>query len=184
MPLYKTTPEDIINKSIFVFRTNGYYRTTMNDLAQATGLTKGAFYHHFTNKEDVMKKSLEANSLWFENKIFSIAYDDTLSPKKRLVKMADVLFTAFTKHKGGCFFANTILETAHVEDTFLVEIDAFFTLFEKALANIYKKKYKGEALKDLTQQIIADIEGTIIMMQVKKDQNLLKKAFERAINKL
>jgi AcrR family transcriptional regulator len=78
MPLYKTTPEDIINKSIFVFRTNGYYRTTMNDLAQATGLTKGAFYHHFTNKEDVMKKSLEANSLWFENKIFSIAYDDTL----------------------------------------------------------------------------------------------------------
>jgi TetR/AcrR family transcriptional regulator, transcriptional repressor for nem operon len=184
MPLYKTTPEDIIKKSISVFRTNGYYRTTMNDLAQATGLTKGVFYHHFTNKEEVMKKSLQATSLWFEKKIFSIAYDDTLSPKKRLVKMADVLFSAFTQHTGGCFFANTILETAHVEDTFLIEIDDFFTLFENALSNIYKKKYKGEALKDLTQQIIADIEGTIIIMQVKKDQTLLNKAFERAIKKL
>ena len=59
MPLHKKSPEEIIKQSILVFRTNGYYRTTMNDLAKATGLTKGAFYHHFSNKEDVMKKSLQ-----------------------------------------------------------------------------------------------------------------------------
>jgi TetR/AcrR family transcriptional regulator, transcriptional repressor for nem operon len=184
MPLYKTTPEEIIKQSILVFRTNGYYRTTMNDLAKATGLTKGAFYHHFSNKEDVMKKSLQATSFWFEKKIFSIAYDETLSSKKRLVKMADVLFDAFTRSKGGCFFANTILETAHVEDTFLVEITQFFDLFEKALAHIYKEKYTKKELKDLTQQIIADIEGTIIIMQLKKEPELLKNAFNRAIKKL
>jgi TetR/AcrR family transcriptional regulator, transcriptional repressor for nem operon len=183
MPLYKTTPEEIIKQSILVFRTHGYYRTTMNDLAKATGLTKGVFYHHFSSKEDVMKKSLQTTSSWFQKKIFSIAFDETLSHKKRLVKMADVLFEAFTQSKGGCFFANTILETAHVEDTFLEEIDLFFNLFERALENIFKEKNTKKQLKELTNQIIADIEGTIILMQLKKEPDLLKKALNRTIQK-
>lgn len=182
MPLHKTSPEEIIKQSILVFRTNGYYRTTMNDLAKATGLTKGAFYHHFSSKEDVMKKSLQATSFWFERKIFRIAYNDKLSSKKRLVEMADVLFDAFTQSKGGCFFANTILETAHVEDTFLVEISHFFDLFEKALEHIFKEKYSKKELVNLTQQVIADIEGTIILMQLRKDPTLLKNALNRVIN--
>jgi TetR/AcrR family transcriptional regulator, transcriptional repressor for nem operon len=184
VPLNKTTPEEIIKLSILVFRTNGYYRTTMNDLAKATGLTKGAFYHHFTNKEEVMKKSLQATSLWFDKKIFSIAYDEALSSKKRLVKMADVLFNAFTQSKGGCFFANTILETAHVENTFFKEINQFFDLFEKALGNIFKERYTKKEVKEMAYQIIADIEGTIIIMQLKKDPELLKIALKRAVEKL
>ena len=184
MPLYKTTPEEIIKHSILVFRTNGYYKTTMNDLAKATGLTKGIFYHHFSNKEEVMKKSLQATSLWFQNKIFAIAYEEKLTAKKKIKKMVEVLFDAFTKTMGGCFFANTILETAHIEDTFLGEINDFFDLFEKALTNIYKEKYKGETLKDVVQQTIADVEGTIIIMQLRKNPLLLKKALNRAIEKL
>jgi TetR/AcrR family transcriptional regulator, transcriptional repressor for nem operon len=184
MPIVKTTPEEIIKNSIHVFRTNGYYRTSMSDLSKAAGLTKGAFYHHFANKEDVMKKSLQATSLWFQHKIFSIAYDESISGKKRLSKMSEVLYLAFTKNKGGCFFANTILETAHVEDTFFEEINEFFDLFEKALNNVFKDKYSKKQIKELTYQIIADIEGTIILMQLKKDPELLRLALKRASDKL
>jgi AcrR family transcriptional regulator len=184
MPIYKTTPEKIIKQSIQVFRTNGYYRTTMNDLAKATGLTKGIFYHHFENKEEVMKKSLQATSLWFEKKIFSLAYNESLPKKERLTQMAETLFNAFTDNTGGCFFANTILETAHVEDTFLEEINHFFELWENALTHIYKEKYRDKQLKELVEQTIADIEGTIIVMQLKKQPLLLKSALYRAVEKI
>lgn len=183
MPIQKTTPEDIIKKSIKVFRQNGYYRTTMNDLAKEIGLTKGVFYHHFSSKEEVMIKSLQATSSWFNKKIFSIAYQDELNPKERLIKMADALFQSFTGFKGGCFFANTILETAHVEDTFLQEIDLFFENFENALTNIYKEKYTQTHLKNTVQETIADIEGSILLMQLKKDTQLLQNALDRAIHR-
>ena len=179
MPTVKTSPEEIIHKSIQVFRRNGYYRTSMSDLAKATGLTKGAFYHHFTNKEEVMKMSLMATSKWFEKYIFSLAYDADVPHKKRLVLMGDRLLEAFSLHSGGCFFANTILETSHVEDTFLSELNGFFALFENALKHIFKSKYQGKVLENTIQQIIAEIEGSLILMQLKKDPKLLRNTLSR-----
>lgn len=184
MPLQKTTPEEIIKKSINVFRAKGYYRTTMNDLAAGAGLTKGIFYHHFSGKEDVMKRALEATRLWFDKKIFSIAYDESMTKRERINHMAATIFKAFTENPGGCYFANTILETVHVEDTFVAEIDSFFEAWKKALLFLYEDKYAGEELIEVTQQIIADVEGSIVMMQLKKDPDLLQKALNRGVNKL
>lgn len=181
MPKSKTNIEEIILKSTLVFRTKGYYRTSMADLAAATGLTKGAFYHHFTNKEEVMKKSLQATTRWFERKIFGIAYQEG-SPKERLSKMATLLFDAFTRSQGGCLFANTVLETAHVEDTFLEEIEQFFGLFEQALSHLFQGQHQDT--KALANQIIADIEGSIILMQLRKDPQALQEALQRTLARL
>lgn len=38
-----------------LFLTRGYERTTVNDVIGATGLSKGAFYHHFRAKEDLLE---------------------------------------------------------------------------------------------------------------------------------
>jgi AcrR family transcriptional regulator len=38
-----------------LFLTKGYERTTINDVIAATGLSKGAFYHHFRAKEDLLE---------------------------------------------------------------------------------------------------------------------------------
>ncbi len=179
MPIQKTTKGDIIKKSIQVFRKKGYYRTSMADLAEASELTKGAFYYHFTNKEDVMLKSLQATRQWFDKKIFSIAYKDELSGKQRLKNMSDVLFKAFTIEIGGCFFANTILETAHIEDTFKHDLKEFFNDWENALIHILKSKYMNKEAKEFASQIMADIEGSIILMQLFDDKKYLKKAIER-----
>lgn len=38
-----------------LFMQKGYERTTINDVIEATGLSKGAFYHHFRAKEDLLE---------------------------------------------------------------------------------------------------------------------------------
>jgi len=184
MPLQKTTPQEIIRKSIEVFREKGYYRASMADLAKANGLSKGVFYHHFANKEEVMKLALKASTAWFEKHIFSIAYAEDLPGKQRLQRMADTLYEILTENIRGCFYAKTILETSHVEDTFLKQINYFFVQFEDALQHIFKEKYTEEELNQVVQMSISDIEGSMIMMQLKKDPQLLKAALDRTINKL
>lgn len=37
-----------------LFRTKGYEATTINDVISAAGVSKGAFYHHFKAKEDLL----------------------------------------------------------------------------------------------------------------------------------
>jgi AcrR family transcriptional regulator len=45
---------ELIDVAQGLFLTRGYERTTINDVIQATGLSKGAFYHHFRAKEDLL----------------------------------------------------------------------------------------------------------------------------------
>ena len=184
MPLQKVSIEEILWSSVKVFRRQGYYRTSMMDLAEAVGLTKGAFYHHFPSKEEVMRQSLQVTRQWFEDRVFSIAYQDQLTDKERLWRMAEKTYKAFTDNPGGCFFANTILETVHVEDTFIIEIKHFFTLWENALAHILKDRYEADVLGDMVQQKIAEVEGAIVLMQLHQNTDYLKKALERGMKDL
>ena len=45
------TRQRIIEAAAKLFVRKGFYGTSIADLAQATGLTKGALYHHFENKD-------------------------------------------------------------------------------------------------------------------------------------
>lgn len=51
----KKTPElrkeEIFNAALFCFNQNGYYETSIDDIATKAGITKGGIYHHFTSKK-------------------------------------------------------------------------------------------------------------------------------------
>jgi AcrR family transcriptional regulator len=67
-----------------LFMQKGYERTTINDVIAATGLSKGAFYHHFRAKEDL----LEAITLRFGQQALShvatVQGDGSLNALQRL----------------------------------------------------------------------------------------------------
>lgn len=43
----------ILECSMEIFVKNGYHKTTMKEIMAATGLSKGAIYHYFSNKEQI-----------------------------------------------------------------------------------------------------------------------------------
>ena len=49
------------------FAAKGYYAATMDDVAKASGLSKGSLYWHFRGKQDVLLALFEA----FENDLFA-----------------------------------------------------------------------------------------------------------------
>lgn len=54
------TRQKIIEEAAGLFVRKGFYGTSVSDLAQATGMTKGALYHHFENKEAVFFAVIES----------------------------------------------------------------------------------------------------------------------------
>jgi len=179
MPTQKTTKLELLQKSIQMFREQGYYRTNMSDLAKYCGLTKGAFYHHFKNKEDVMRQSLELTTVFFRKHIFSVAQDDEIPDDQKLKVLLDRYFHQVSKDAGGCFMANTILETFQVETTFKSIVADFFQFWETALTNIFTTKYNQTVAKEKSIQVITDIEGAIILSLLHTQQAYLKNAIER-----
>jgi TetR/AcrR family transcriptional regulator, transcriptional repressor for nem operon len=55
------TRQYIIEKTASVFNEKGYAGTSLTDLADATGLTKGSIYGNFENKDEVALAAFEYN---------------------------------------------------------------------------------------------------------------------------
>lgn len=45
----------LVQRALELFERHGYPRTSVEDIVDAAGLTKGAFYHHFRSKEEVLE---------------------------------------------------------------------------------------------------------------------------------
>ena len=64
------TVERILDVSKRLFLERGYENTTIQDIvAELGGLTKGAIYHHFKSKEDIMDAL--GDKLFYDNNLFS-----------------------------------------------------------------------------------------------------------------
>ena len=55
--------DKLLEAALTVIRQKGYAATTVDDLCAAAGVTKGAFFHHFTSKEDL---GVAAANYWSE----------------------------------------------------------------------------------------------------------------------
>src|SRR4030043_799677 len=55
----------IIHESLRQFSTKGFMSTTINDILEAVGTSKGGFYNHFKSKEDLfLAARSEARQIW------------------------------------------------------------------------------------------------------------------------
>jgi TetR/AcrR family transcriptional regulator len=56
-----TSPADILLAAAFrVFAARGYRATRLEDVADAAGVTKGAIYHYFDSKEDLLRRAVQS----------------------------------------------------------------------------------------------------------------------------
>ena len=44
----------LVDAAVGLFGTKGFHEASVQEIVEAAGLTKGAFYHHFESKEDVL----------------------------------------------------------------------------------------------------------------------------------
>ena len=55
-----TTRQKLMQSATELIRRKGYIATTIDDICQHSGVTKGAFFHHFKTKEELGEACLTA----------------------------------------------------------------------------------------------------------------------------
>ena len=106
------TRQKIIEKALRLFCVKGYYNTSINDILQATALTKGGLYGHFASKEELWYAVYdEALSTW--RKVVFQGIQSNADPLERI----QILIENDLKKKlggnvfeGGCFFHSMLVE--------------------------------------------------------------------------
>lgn len=181
MPIVKTDKKEILKAALSIFRVKGYYATSMADLSEACGLQKGSFYHYFKNKEAIMLELLELTDEKLITRVFSIAYEESLSPVARLETLLLNLGKTLLIQNGGCLVGNTILETSSNVGQFNSILKSIFDNWTLALTHIYKSLYPTETAKRMAEQTIMEFEGAIMFTQLYKEDRFLKEVYLKTL---
>lgn len=51
----EATRQAVLDSALRLFEKKGFHATSVQEIAAAAGVSKGAFYHHFDSKEDVLR---------------------------------------------------------------------------------------------------------------------------------
>lgn len=188
MPIQKTSKKEIIQKAIEIFTENGYQGTSMQNLADACGISKANLYHHFKNKQDLMNIILEGIKQRFENEVFSLAYQEKENPKERLKKMLALWEQIFQHQKNGRLvgnlIGNMIFEAIEIVPEFEESIKRVIEHWVKALQHIYQTKYPEKEAEALAWQMAKEMQGAAVLIRLFNDFSIFQTTLKRILAQL
>jgi AcrR family transcriptional regulator len=91
------TRKAIIKASLKLFKRNGYFSTAVKDIANEAGVTKGAFYHHFETKEDILLL-IHQDYLDYQLEAIRVVIESGGRTKDRLVGIISCILEALGKY--------------------------------------------------------------------------------------
>ena len=179
--------EQIKGIALKLFIDNGYSKTTMDEIVQAVGISKGGMYHHFSNKEELFLELLKDGNEYRKNLVVEYMRENSQSRNEKIVEM----------------LLDKILDKNQYKDlytVFLMEIQSnekFKRLFKK----IYDESIedfiefcKKEGLEEYVS--ISNYEFTLLMnslyiglylfddFEMSKLKEMLKTMFEAYLNNI
>ncbi len=86
----ESTRRKLLDAARDVIRRKGYAATTVDDVCQAAGVTKGGFFHHFASKEALALAALDAFSEMADQLFTSAPYASLEDPRDRLFGYLDL----------------------------------------------------------------------------------------------
>jgi len=177
------TRKSIIEKSAVVFNKNGFQRTSMSTLTQALGLTKGAIYGHFTDKDDLAVEAFRSSVERIRRRIGErIGDHEGALGKLRAYAESFVVLFEETRNTGGCPILNTAADSDDTHPQLLDEVRRALIAWEEGIVRLVELgKSTGEFRLDadacaFAANFIALIEGGILLAKTLNDRKYLERS--------
>ncbi|MFK8332652.1 TetR/AcrR family transcriptional regulator [Pseudomonas sp. BJa5] len=166
------TRQLIVEKTAPLFNTKGYAGTSLADMTEATGLTKGSVYGNFANKEAVALAAFDYNWQQAQTTVRAIMAREP-SNKARLLALAATyrdLPPGFPE--GGCPLLNTAIEADDTHPALRDKAMAAFASWKQQLVTVIEAGIEaGEFRREVDAEqtavtLIALIEGAIMISRL------------------
>ncbi len=163
-----------------VFNKFGYIGTSMSDLTEATGLTKGALYGNFENKEALASAAFEYNSKRLLNII-----DEKLNSEGTSLEKLFILtrfyrnYDIFTLEFGGCPILNVGVDARHNNKLLAAAVNETIKTIEGKIALVLENGANNNELHlpvaplQFAKQLYTMLQGAVSMFTITQDRKYL-----------
>ncbi len=175
------TIEFILETVAPIFNKNGYNGTSMSTITRATGLSKGAVYGNFENKEELALKSFNHNIKKVFNKL-----SEAMDPEERCIDKLKAMtkfyrnYPALTSDLGGCPLLNVGVDSNNQNELLAKRVTEVNLKLQRNFTNLIQAGIDQHQVdqavdsKKIAGRIIAMIEGSVYMTFTLHDDSYIK----------
>ena len=171
------TSQLIIEKVAPYFNRHGYTGTSMSDICKIVGMTKGAIYGNFKDKEDL---AIQAFNFNIRKSVGDLS--PQIDAKDDAVDKLLVITSFYRKYygrvidDGGCPILNVGVDSINHNNKLYQRVIVVIERLKKSIQNIIEKGQKEGSIKkngkaiEYADKIYAQIQGSIFMSFMLKDR--------------
>ncbi|WP_202703298.1 TetR/AcrR family transcriptional regulator [Flavobacterium sp. UGB4466] len=179
------TSEFILDKVAPVFNRQGYVGTSLSDITKATGLTKGAIYCNFANKEELALKSFQLNVEVAITPLFKILASTTGSLEKLYtITKYQRSYYDVVKDRGGCPMLRVGVDAKFINPLLFKSAQNLSQKFITGLSNIISEgSISGEIQENIdplqyAKLLLTLIEGSSLLAFTHNDGTYITTAMD------
>jgi TetR/AcrR family transcriptional repressor of nem operon len=169
----KKTRRYIIDKTAVIFNKKGFTGTSLSDLTQATGLTKGSIYGNFADKQEVAEAAFNFNYQYLI-KQFATQLNTAASAKSKLHAFLDTYEKIFDKLMsiGGCPILNNAVDADDTNEAMSQLSVKAVSDWEVTIKSIIQSGKNSDEINDAvdvgyyTDIFISIIEGSLMLSKL------------------
>lgn len=181
----------IISKAISLFNTKGFRGTSLSDITKATGITKGAIYGNFLNKDELAVASFDASVNIVLLDLSKRINAQSTAPLK--LKAIINYYREYIENppiKGGCPIINTSVEADDTHPKLRFKVVSTIAMIKDSLKKIINRGIlENQIIKEIDVELYATmfyatIEGAILMARIEgtlRSYDLIKKGLEKQV---
>jgi len=174
------TQRKLIGAATELIRRKGYVATTIDDICEQSGVTKGAFFHHYKTKEELAVAALEAWDEMVEAMEESAPFQKVKAPRKRVVAYMEFLIGVFTAPGTlkSCLAGTTAQEVSDTNPALRNGANACFVNAQARFQEILDAACKGSRKRVNTASLsalwMATIQGSLILYKASQDAAVIR----------
>ena len=147
--------EQILEAAMKVFVKKGYSQTRMEDIAELSGLSKGAIYHHYDSKKSLFLALID---YWEEYFFFKVFFNKDVKSKKAEDLLRDMATDIIETFKSSKYILLAELEfwsLANHDEDVRAKTEALYMKLMKLIRSIISKGIKENDFKQLNVDVAA-----------------------------
>lgn len=181
MTMKKTSRDKLLDAARAEMLAKGYAGTTVDEICERAGVSKGNFYHFFSSKEDLGLALLDA---YYARSLEIIDQAPAAADSRRNARaLVDHLIdSAGALWGGGCLLGTFALELAESNPAIAGAVSDRFRKVAARLADGFAPLAKAgdrKAAAEIAEQFIVTVEGALVLARAHHDWSYVDRALAR-----
>ena len=181
---HSPTKEKLLDAAQRLMLAKGFAATSVEEICDKAGLTKGSLFHYFDSKEELGKATLERFCQTMQGHMREASFHKEPDPRKRLYAYLDFMIATSKDPSmpNSCLLGNFSQELSETHPAIRSCCAEQFHTWSKALKqdlDAARAKYLRRSSLDtgsLAEHVIAVMEGSLILAKAKQDRRVIERS--------